>query len=158
MPQHGRLILDTGPLVLLVMAVFYDRSPLALRDSLVRDYTEEQLDSLETALERSTTVLLSPFCLAESTNLIRTPEQRQALGKMVQGFEPCWGDIAEILSHPRFPHLGVADVSLLLLAQQPDTFTLTADRDLYMALSKANRTVIYFCIESGNKHIVSYPE
>ena len=137
MPQHGRLILDTGPLVLLVMAVFYDRSPLALRDSLVRDYTEEQLDSLETALERSTTVLLSPFCLAESTNLIRTPEQRQVLGKTVQGFEPCWGDIAEILSHPRFPHLGVADVSLLLLAQQPDTFTLTADRDLYTALEQS---------------------
>ncbi len=153
-----QLILDTGPLVLLVVSAFYERTQLALRDRLARNYTAEQLERLETTLERAQRVLLSPFCLAESTNLIRRSDQRQVLARIAAGFEPCWEDTAEILKHPRFSQLGVADVSLLLLAQKPGTYTLTADRDLYQALSDLQCTVLYFCVEPGRQYIVAYPQ
>ena len=142
-------ILETGPLVLLTMSAFYERKPAALRERLVRDFTEEQLETLENTLEKAHRVLPSPYCLAESTNLIKKTVQRQVLAHIASSFVPCRENTKEILQHPRFPQLGVADVNLLLLSQRPDTYTLTADRELCDALSKSQCAVIYFCVEPG---------
>lgn len=156
----NRLILDTGPLVLLALSLFYEQTssaaPLALKDSLARDYTLEQLERLELAVIEADKVLLSPYCLAESTNLIQSKKQRLALAEIAKTLEPCQEDSVAILQHSRLPQLGVADVSLLLLAQKPRTYTLTADRDLYTALCDADCTVIYFCVEQGRKPILVY--
>ena len=157
MQPPNQVILDTGPLVLLVLSRFYAGTASVLNDRLVRNYTQDQLNRLETALERAHNVILSPYCLAESTNLIRRSDQRRVLAHIAAGFETRWGDVIEILQDSRFPRLGVADVSLLLLAKQPDTYTLTADRDLYDALSTARCTLIYFCVEPGSQYILDYP-
>ncbi|MYA04346.1 MAG: hypothetical protein F4Y37_07000 [Caldilineaceae bacterium SB0664_bin_22] len=67
------MILDTGPLVLLALSWFYEQTSsagsLVLQDRLVRNYTLEQLESLISISKRAHRVLLSPYCLAESTNL-----------------------------------------------------------------------------------------
>ncbi len=157
MPPPHNLILDTGPLVLLTLSIFYGDPPRVLGDQLVRNYTAEQLERLQNALEIAHKVLLSPYCLAESTNLIRRQDQRQVLAKVAGIFEPCREETTAILRHSRLPQLGVADVSLLLLAQQPGTYTLTADRDLYGALCDSDCTVIYFCVEPGRQYVVAYP-
>ena len=124
----------------------------------ISNYTHEQLESLVSLSKRAHRVLLSPYCLAESTNLIKCKGQRQTLATIAATFEACQEDSKAILQHPRLPQLGVADVSLLLLAQNPRTYTLTADRDLYKALCDTGCTVIYFCVEQGQQYIVSCPE
>ena len=72
-----QLILDTSPLVLLALSQFYEQtaraSSLALQDGLASGYTAEQLERLEESLEMAPNVLLSPYCLAESTNLFSCP-------------------------------------------------------------------------------------
>lgn len=157
-----QLILDTSPLVLLALSRFYEQtaraSSLALQDGLASGYTAEQLERLEESLEMAPNVLLSPYCLAESTNLIRDEDQRQALATIAATFEACQEDSRAILQDPRLPQLGVADVSLLLLARNPRTYTLTADRDLFAALCAANSAAVYFCVDQGQQHILSYPE
>lgn len=162
MQLSNQLILDTGPLVLLALSWFYEQtsraSSLALQDGLASGYTAEQLERLEESLEMAHKVLLSPYCLAESTNLIQRADQRQALATVAATLEACQEDSKAILQHPRLPQLGVADVSLLLLARKPRTYTLTADRDLFTALCAADCTTIYFCVDQGQPHIVSYPE
>jgi len=162
MQSSTQLILDTGPLVLLALSRFYEHvlsdASAALKHNLASNYTLEQLEYLEETLEKAHRVLLSPYCLAESTNLIEQPDQRRALAGLADIFESCQEASKAILQDPRLPQLGVADVSLLLLAQDPRTYTLTADRDLFAALCAADCTVIYFYVESGQQNVVSYPE
>ena len=162
MQSSTQLILDTGPLVLLALSRFYEHvlsdASAALKHNLASNYTLEQLEYLEETLEKAHRVLLSPYCLAESTNLIEQPDQRRALAGLADIFESCQEASKAILQDPRLPQLGVSDVSLLLLAQDPRTYTLTADRDLFAALCAADCTVIYFCVESGQQNVVSYPE
>ncbi len=79
-------ILDTGPLVLLALSWFYEQTSaaasLALEDSLASHYTLEQLESLVSLSKRAHRVLLSPYCLTESANLIRSRDQRLALAEV----------------------------------------------------------------------------
>ena len=103
-------------------------------------------------------MLLSLYCLAESTNLIKSWNQRLALAEIAGTLEPCQEYSIAILQDPRLPQLGVADVSLFLLSRNPRTYTLTADRDLFAALCAADCATIYFCVDQGQQHIISYPE
>lgn len=162
MQLPNQLILDTGPLVLLALSWFYEQTSsaasLALKDGLASNYTLEQSESLESLLKRAHRVLLSPYCLAESTNLIKSRNQRLALAEIAGALEPCRENSIGILQHPKLLQLGVADVSLLLLAQTPRTYTLTADGDLFEALCSADCTAVYFCVKQDQQYIVSYPE
>ena len=158
MQPSRQIIIDTGPLVLLALSRFFEGVGSPLNESLTRNFTPEQLERLEISLAKAQMVLLSPYCLAESTNLIQRPDQRLVLARIAESFKPCRVDTADVLQDPRFPRLGAADVSLLLLAQQSGTYTLTADRELYTALCNAEFHVVYFCVEQGNQHIVAHPE
>lgn len=76
MQSSNQLILDTGPLILLALSWFSEQTlsagSWALQGRLVRNYTLKQLESLMSISKRAHRVLLSPYCLAESTNLIES--------------------------------------------------------------------------------------
>lgn len=103
-------------------------------------------------------MLLYPYCPAECTNLIRPPDRRILLPRIAKVFDHCQADTDAILKHPLFPQSGAADISLLLLAKRPDTFTVTTDRDLFSALCASHSTAILFDVTAGRQGVVSYPE
>ena len=103
MQPSRQIVIDTGPLVLPVLSRFFEGVGSPLDDSLTRNFTSEHLEHLETSLTKAQMVLLSPYCLAESTNLIQRPDQRQVLALIAKSFKPCRVDTADILQDSRFP-------------------------------------------------------
>ena len=121
------------------------------------DYSVEQLKCLDITLDRAQEILLSLFCVAESANLIKSSHQRRLQAKAASLCNTRREAITEILQHPSFPQLGVADVCLLL-AGNSDTCTLTADREIFEALCKIEHTAIHFGAEPRKLYIVSCPD
>ena len=77
MQPPSQVILDTGPLVLLVLSRFYEGTASVLDDGLVRNYTQDQLNRLETALERAHNVIfLSAIACNSRWDLGTTPREQ----------------------------------------------------------------------------------
>ena len=154
------MMIDTGLLLLYASLRTYEGDFESIRrNRSLQSFSNEQIDHFIDSVNRATEIYIPITCLAESTNI---REWRGELDLLTILNVDCnYGldkiDVKAILLRKDFARLGTTDVSLLQLSGNFPVRTVTTDRELYAALCKIERPADYYCMETNNKQVISYP-
>jgi len=140
------ILLDTNLLILYLVGIT-NRNRIG-RYKRTQSYTEGDFDRLVSLLSRSDVFVTTPHVLTQVSDLVKldAPEFElflELFGKWVGETSEHVTPAAELVRHPIFPRVGLADAGIGSVAEQ-GTVVVTDDFDLYLALLERELPVINF--------------
>jgi hypothetical protein len=146
-PSRRALLVDTNLLLVLIVGTT-DRAEVG-RFKRTNAYTVDDYDLLLECINEFQSLVVTPNILTEVSNLVgQTDDARRrrflgALATLAVEVPEHYVESKTLVSDGRFLRLGLADVSVLQVAQE-DVTVLTADLQLYLALVSAGIEAINF--------------
>lgn len=129
------VILDTGPLVFLLIGL-YDLGTRNAKD-IWQGRTQEELDLLLKIIKPFKGVIITPQILAECTNLlnrnVNSTKYQFLLSRFVQPLKE-YGEVHinkdVILDYSEFPRFGSTDIGIIECSKKMDSLIITEDSNL----------------------------
>lgn len=149
-PAGGALLIDANLLLVLVVGTV-DREEVA-RFKRTRAYSAEDFDRLLAVAARYSQVVVTPHVLTEVSNLAGQLQEHlrvrafSTLAQLVPTFDEQFSASSALVRERLFGRLGLTDAAVAAVARdyRAGLTVLTADLDLYLALSAGGATAINF--------------
>ena len=140
------ILLDTNLLILYLVGLT-NRNRIG-RYKRTQCYSEEDFDRLVRLLSLADVFFTTPHVLTQVSDLVKldSPEFElflQLFGRWVGDTSEHMTAAVELVGHPMFPRVGLADAGIGTVAEQ-GTVVVTDDFDLYLALAERELPVINF--------------
>lgn len=145
--RTSEVVLDTNVLVLFVVGTV---SPVHIRrHKRTREFDSDAYASLVSFMEPFRRIITTGQILTEASNLLRqcmeplAGDLTRGLSTLIKRSSETTKPAIEIVSHPAYSRLGLADAGLLMI-DRPDAVLLTDDNALYIASVSAGRATVNF--------------